>query len=245
MKQQDVHNLIERFLNAETTLQEEQMLMEYFRREDVPEELRQYSEMFLDYGEVATLRQPQEEETADMLLIQNVQEGEMQKGKQPPRIKWGWAAAASIAILFAFGIGFLCNDKEEEKPQTAEVLPKPTEVKDAKPVTEEKQVAVAEAPSVPKAKPSKPKQTVKEENKEPETLLAETKTEATDAPQGNTFSYSVSNPERLKYTPEEIAALKRQARKKYEEWLQLEQEILEYDNRNISALLEKMKNEEQ
>lgn len=237
MKQQNIHKLIERFLDAETTLQEEQMLMEYFRREDIPEDLKQYREMFLDYGEVASLQLPQEEDTVELLPLQNVQDGETQKPKLPPRIKWGWAAAASIAILFAFCIGFLYNDKEEEKPQVAEVLPKPIEVKDTKLVTEEKQVTVAEAPSVPKARSSKPKQSVKEENREPETLLAETQSEVTDAPQVNTFSYSVSNPERLKYTPEEIAALKRQARRKYEEWLQLEREILEYDTRSISALI--------
>ncbi len=237
MKQQDIHNLIDRFLDAETTLQEEQMLMEYFRGEDIPEDLKQYREMFLDYGEVASLQPSQEEKTVEMLPVQNVQDGEKQKPKLPPRIMWRWAAAASIAILFAFGIGFLYNNNEEEKPQIAEVLPKPIEVKEVEPVMEEKQSMVAEAPSVPKARISKPKQSVKEENREPETLLAETQSEAMDAPQDNTFSYSVSNPERLKYTPEEIAALKRQARRKYEEWLQLEREILEYDNRSISALI--------
>lgn len=237
MKQQDIHNLIERFLDAETTLQEEQTLMEYFRMDDIPEDLVQYREMFLDYGEVASLQPSQEEDTVEMLPVQNVQDGEKQKPKLPPRIMWRWAAAASIAILFAFGIGFLYNNEEEEKPQVAEVLPKPIEVKGTKLVTEEKQIVVAEAPSVPKARNSKPKQSVKEENKEPETLLAETQSEATSAPQGNTFSYSVSNPERLKYTPEEIAALKRKARQKYEEWLQLEREIIEYDTRSISALI--------
>ena len=160
MKQQDIHNLIERFLDAETTLQEEQMLMEYFRMEDIPEDLKQYREMFLDYGEIASLQLPQDEETIEMLPVQNVQDGGMQKSKQPPRIKWGWAAAASIAILFAFGIGFLYNNNEEEKPQIAEVLPKPIEVKEAEPVIEEKQTMVAEAPSVPKVRISKPKQSV-------------------------------------------------------------------------------------
>lgn len=237
MKQQNIHKLIERFLDAETTLQEEQMLMEYFRKEDIPEDLKQYREMFLDYGEVASLQLPQEEDAVELLPLQNVQDGETQKPKLPPRIKWGWAAAASIAILFAFSIGFLYNDKEEEKPQIAEVIPKQTEEKEVEPAMEKKLTTAIEAPSVTKAKTSRPKQAVKEENKEPETLLAETQSEATDVPQGNTFSYSVSNPERLKYTPEEIAALKRQARRKYEEWLQLEREIIEYDTRNISALI--------
>lgn len=237
MKQQNIHKLIERFLDAETTLQEEQMLMEYFRREDIPEDLKQYREMFLDYGEVASLQLPQEEGTVEMLPIHNVEDGEMQKPKLPPRINWRWAVAASIAVLFAFGIGFLYNNKEEEKPQIAEVIPKQTEEKEAEPVMEEKQITVTEVPSIPKARTSKPKQAVKEENREAEVLLAETQSEATDAPQANTISYSVSNPERLKYTPEEIAALKRQARRKYEEWLQLEREIIEYDNRNISALI--------
>ena len=236
MKQQDIHNLIERFLDAETTLQEEQMLMEYFRGEDIPEDLMQYREMFLDYGEVASLQPAQEEEAAKLLSIQNVQEGGIQNPKLPPRIKWIWAVAASIAILFAFSIGFLYCNKEEEKQQIAEVIPKQTEKKEVEPAMEEKQTTVPEAPSIPKVRISKPQQAVRDENKEPETLLAETQSEATDAPQANTFSYSISNPERLKYTPEEIAALKRQVRRKYEEWLQLEREIIEYDDRHLSAL---------
>ena len=239
MKQQDVHNLIERFLNAETSLQEEQMLMEYFRREDIPEDLKQYRDMFLDYGEVASLQLPQEENVIDMLPVQDVLDGDIQSRKQPPRTKLIWAAAASIAVLFVFGIASLYNNnKEEEKPQIAKVLPKPTETPKTATITEEKQIAVNEVPAAPKTSKPKQKKTVKETGKETETLLAEPpQGEAATAPQGNTFSYSVSNPERLKYTPEEIAALKRQARRKYEEWLQLEQEILEYDSRNISALL--------
>ena len=58
MTQQEIQNLIERFLDAETTLQEEQQLMEYFRQEDIPEELMQYREMFLDYIEVTPSDSP-------------------------------------------------------------------------------------------------------------------------------------------------------------------------------------------
>lgn len=51
MKQ--IEKLIEKFMNAETTLQEEQTLYTYFKKKDIPEELEEYREFFLTLGEVA------------------------------------------------------------------------------------------------------------------------------------------------------------------------------------------------
>lgn len=48
MKQQYIHQLIERFLNAETTLLEEQQLYEFFAQDDIPGDLEPYREMFRD-----------------------------------------------------------------------------------------------------------------------------------------------------------------------------------------------------
>lgn len=50
MKQQYIHILIERFLNAETSLQEEQQLYDFFAQDDIPSDLEPYREMFKDLG---------------------------------------------------------------------------------------------------------------------------------------------------------------------------------------------------
>ena len=53
MKEQNIHKLIERFLDGETTLEEERRLYAFFLRDDVPEELKQYQEMFRGYAAIA------------------------------------------------------------------------------------------------------------------------------------------------------------------------------------------------
>lgn len=156
MTQQEIQNLIERFLDAETTLQEEQQLMEYFRQEDIPEELMQYREMFLDYGEVAPLQLPQGGEYINTLSDSKVTTVELSREKQPPRMIRLWAVAASIAVLMALGAGYLYNiNNVEKKQQVAKVDPKPivtpkVEVKpEAMPVETPNLVAATKA-STPK-----------------------------------------------------------------------------------------------
>lgn len=124
MTQQEIQNLIERFLDAETTLQEEQQLMEYFRQEDIPEELMQYREMFLDYE--ALLPLPRGGEYINTLSDSKVTTVELSREKQPPRIIRLWAVAASIAVLMVLGAGYLYNiNNVEKKQQIAKVDPKP------------------------------------------------------------------------------------------------------------------------
>lgn len=153
MTQQEIQNLIERFLDAETTLQEEQQLMEYFRQEDIPEELMQYREMFLDYE--ALLQLPRRGEMVT-LIAPEIKDGEHSIKKQPPRMIRLWAVAASIAVLMVLGAGYLYNiNKVEEKKQVAKVDPKPivtpkVEVKpEAMPVETPNLVAATKA-STPK-----------------------------------------------------------------------------------------------
>ena len=46
MNETYIRQLVERFLNAETTLEEEQMLYNYFQEEDIAEDLMPYREVF-------------------------------------------------------------------------------------------------------------------------------------------------------------------------------------------------------
>ena len=52
MKQQNIHTLVARFLDGETTLEEERKLYAFFQRDDVPEELKEYQEMFRAYAAI-------------------------------------------------------------------------------------------------------------------------------------------------------------------------------------------------
>ncbi len=53
MKRQDIHTLVTRFFDGETTLEEERRLYAFFQREDVPNDLREYQEMFRGYAALA------------------------------------------------------------------------------------------------------------------------------------------------------------------------------------------------
>ena len=53
MKRQDIHTLVTRFFDGETTLEEERRLYAFFQREDVPNDLREYQEMFWGYAAIA------------------------------------------------------------------------------------------------------------------------------------------------------------------------------------------------
>ena len=49
-KTHDIQVLIERFLEGETSLQEERRLYSYFQNENIAPELQEYKEMFLSFG---------------------------------------------------------------------------------------------------------------------------------------------------------------------------------------------------
>lgn len=104
MKQQDIHQLIERFLDAETTLEEETLLYEFFSQDVIPSELEPYREMFIDLGSLKGNEEKsainifdEEKETVGMPNVIDIK----------PKIRNRWkyfGVAASIAALFVCGI---------------------------------------------------------------------------------------------------------------------------------------------
>lgn len=63
MKEKDIHTLVARFLDGETTLEEERKLYAFFQREDVPADLKEYQEMFRGFAAL-TPQQADEKRTA-------------------------------------------------------------------------------------------------------------------------------------------------------------------------------------
>ncbi|WP_461186509.1 hypothetical protein, partial [Trueperella pyogenes] len=51
-KTHDIQVLIERFLEGETSLQEERRLYSYFQNENIAPELQEYKEMFLSFDQL-------------------------------------------------------------------------------------------------------------------------------------------------------------------------------------------------
>lgn len=168
MTYKETEILIQKYLNGETTAEEERLLALEVSRKDAPDDWKVIAEML---GEL----------TVDEALFDQI----MAERKQKPRIirLWPWAAAACVVALL---VVFLGPPKEEtpNQPQIAKVETKKTEPEvkavEPMPVTEEKEIATEPKPTkhiVAKAvakhhnKNVMPEQDVQEPQKQPEEII--------------------------------------------------------------------------
>ncbi len=115
MKTNDIKILLEAFYNGETNADEERLLMEYFKGEDVAEELKDEQAIFLAMYEAEPVDVPLSLELKLSSLVNELSEKESketEKVEMKPqtnrRIMWTWigSAAAGVAILISAGIFF-------------------------------------------------------------------------------------------------------------------------------------------
>ena len=132
MTYQETEILIQKYLNGETTAEEEKLLALEVSREDAPEDWKIIAEML---GEL----------TFDEALFDQI----MAERKQKPRIirLWPWVAAACVVALL---VVFLGPPREEtvSKPQIAKVEPKKDVATEPKAV-DPKEIANSEASAQP------------------------------------------------------------------------------------------------
>ncbi len=102
MELANIEKLVEKYENAETTLQEEAILKDYFTKEDVAPHLQEYSYMFNYFTTVKD-----ETYTKTIKL----------EPKKSNKINFKWlSVAASIALLFSVFIGKpLIEDYQDRK----------------------------------------------------------------------------------------------------------------------------------
>ena len=135
MTYKETEILIQKYLNGETTAEEERLLALEVSRKDAPDDWKVIAEML---GEL----------TIDEALFDQI----MAERKQKPRLIrfWPWVAAACVAALL---IVFLGPPREEtvSKPQIAKVEPKNTEPEvkavEPTPVTDEKEIVTESKPT--------------------------------------------------------------------------------------------------
>lgn len=168
MTYKETEILIQKYLNGETTAEEERLLALEVSRKDAPEDWKVIAEML---GEL----------TVDEALFDQI----MAERKQKPRfIKlWPWVAAACVAALL---IVFLGPPREEAstQPQVAKVEPQKIEPElkavEPMPVIAEKEIAteptpakriVAKAVTKPRKENVMPEQDVQEPQKQTEEII--------------------------------------------------------------------------
>ena len=159
MTYQETEILIQKYLNGETTAEEEKLLALEVSREDAPSDWKIIAEML---GEL----------TFDEALFDQI----MAERKQKPRIirLWPWVAAACVVALL---VVFLGPPREEtvSMPQIAKVEPKKDVATEPKAV-EPKEIANSEASAHPlPTHKTKPKSRVskKAEEKQQESIISQ------------------------------------------------------------------------
>ena len=100
MNDTNIRQLMERFLNAETTLEEEQTLYAYFQNENVADDLKPYREAFQGFAAVKGIDkpEPQQQTPAWVIVLRTV---------------------TSMAAIFLVGLFFFINGEATETPQLA------------------------------------------------------------------------------------------------------------------------------
>ena len=139
MTRSTIEQLLTRFMNGETTLDEERLLADYFRQADnVDEAWKDYREMFLYFDR-------------GMDVVKEKNTG------------WGhWLVAAMLAALLVGGSLILWNRQGSEEQVVVKTEPKETEQRDFK--TKPTTFALTPPPEpAPKQKAVKPKRAPKKE----------------------------------------------------------------------------------
>lgn len=106
-EKEHISNLLERFMNGESTLAEEELLSRYFATHEVDAEWEPYKQMFayFDSG------------MADAAKLASAKEAEQAAQPNVVRLRWlRVAVAAAVALLFATGLWHLF-DGSDELPQ--------------------------------------------------------------------------------------------------------------------------------
>ena len=129
---QKIARILDKFMAGETSLDEEQLLAEYFRTHEVGDKWQEYKEMFALFDSGAVDIEP-EEETKRQANVTDAKVRKLPKAvsEKPKIIPIRWlmtGIAASVLLLIGFSL--FTNDGEPKKqiPTVAQVS-KPAEVK--------------------------------------------------------------------------------------------------------------------
>ncbi len=120
---EQIKSLLARFYEGQTTPEEERLLADFFRREDVPEDLQEDKQLFQLLAQTSDQEMPQDIAEEITAFVNNlgqtkiqplIPEDKQRKGvifrlKTPPKMLY--RVAATVAILLAIGGGVLHHQR--------------------------------------------------------------------------------------------------------------------------------------
>ena len=120
---EQIKSLLSRFYEGQTTPEEERLLADFFRREDVPEDLQEDKQLFLLLAQTSDQEMPQDIAEEITAFVNNLgqtekkpvlpevkrHKGIIYRHKTPPKM-W-YRIAATVAILFAIGGGMFMHQQ--------------------------------------------------------------------------------------------------------------------------------------
>ena len=109
MKTKEVKDLLQRYFNGETTLEEEQILETYFQSGNVADEVKQYTEFF---GGISELAEVPGEATIEEDVMDHILENE-HKEKSKYRYMWRVVTGVAASVIIILG-GFLLWEQQQK-----------------------------------------------------------------------------------------------------------------------------------
>lgn len=107
MKTDDIKQLLQRFYNGQTTLEEEQQLMLFFQDEQVPDELQADRALFQQYLSLKSEKAPLPAALEQRLECRiDAWESNRRTVSSGQHRKWYWISGWAAALILAIGIGF-------------------------------------------------------------------------------------------------------------------------------------------
>ena len=153
MNIEQIKSLLARFYEGQTTPEEERLLADFFRREDVPEDLQQDKQLFLLLAQASYQEMPTDIAEEITAFVENIVRVERDKNnlgqtekkpvlpevkhhkgiiyrlKTPPKM-W-YRVAATVAILLAIGGGVLIHQRTYTTDPFRDTCSTPEEAADA------------------------------------------------------------------------------------------------------------------
>ena len=126
MNIEQIKSLLARFYEGQTTPEEERLLADFFRCEDVPEDLQQDKQLFLLLVQASDQEMPADIAEEITVFVNNLgqteKESVLPEAKQPKEItyrlktppKMLYRVAATVAILLAIGGGVISHQKQTD-----------------------------------------------------------------------------------------------------------------------------------